>query len=373
MAEEQYKIKVQNVTKEYDLFKTQTDKLKSFFSINNKNVPHFWSLMGVSFTVKPGEALGIIGVNGSGKSTISNIISGIIPQTTGQVDVKGDTSIVAINSGLKKNLTGRENIRLKSLMQGLTNQEIDAMMDDIISFADIGDFVDQPVKSYSSGMKSRLGFAIAVHIKPDILIIDEALSVGDDTFYQKCVDKISDFRKEGKTIVFVSHALKQVELLCDRVAWINYGKLKQIGPTEEVISEYRKFTTWFKKLTKKEKKQFEKKQKDIQKTFDINAYEKEVVNETEAANPSDKNVPSEINHRFYGSVLSEKMTWSAKLMTFLVAVAVIFFCLVNVSGHPISHIVEKPASLFKPTKVLEVPNNRTHTTKIVYKKTHDKK
>ncbi|UQS86949.1 ABC transporter ATP-binding protein [Nicoliella spurrieriana] len=372
MAEEQYKIKVQNVTKEYDLFKTQTDKLKSFFSINNRNVPHFWSLMGVSFTVKPGEALGIIGVNGSGKSTISNIISGIIPQTTGQVDVKGDTSIVAINSGLKKNLTGRENIRLKSLMQGLTNPEIDEMMDDIISFADIGDFVDQPVKSYSSGMKSRLGFAIAVHIKPDILIIDEALSVGDDTFYQKCVDKISEFRKEGKTIVFVSHALKQVELLCDRVAWINYGKLKEIGPTEAVIKQYRQFTAWFKKLSKKDKKKFEKQQKDIQKHFDINAYEQEVVKQTAAEHPDDHNVSGEVKHRFYSSVISEKMTLSSKILSFAVALAVVFFCLVNVSGHRISHVVAKPASLFKPTKVLEVPNNRTHETKLVYKNHHQK-
>ncbi|MHA8262623.1 ABC transporter ATP-binding protein [Lactobacillaceae bacterium Melli_B3] len=368
MAEEQYKIKVENVTKEYDLFKTQTDKLKSFFSINNKNVPHFWSLMGVSFTVKPGEALGIIGVNGSGKSTISNIISGIIPQTTGKVDVKGDTSIVAINSGLKKNLTGRENIRLKSLMQGLTNPEIDEMMDDIISFADIGDFVDQPVKSYSSGMKSRLGFSIAVHIKPDILIIDEALSVGDDTFYQKCVDKITDFKKEGKTIVFVSHALKQVELLCDRVAWINYGKLKQIGPTESVIKEYRGFTSWFKKLTKKEKKKFETEQKDIQKHFDINDYERSVINEESAAHPDDKNVKNEVNQRFYGSVLSEKMSIPSRIVTTLVGLAVIFFCLVNISGHRISHVIEHPASLVKPTKVLEVPNNRTHKTKIVYEK-----
>ncbi|MEJ6400291.1 ABC transporter ATP-binding protein [Nicoliella lavandulae] len=376
MAEEQYKIKVQNVTKEYDLFKTQTEKLKSFFSINNKNVPHFWSLMGVSFTVKPGEALGIIGVNGSGKSTISNIISGIIPQTTGEVDVKGDTSIVAINSGLKKNLTGRENIRLKSLMQGLTNSEIDTMMDDIISFADIGDFVDQPVKSYSSGMKSRLGFSIAVHIKPDILIIDEALSVGDDTFYQKCVDKISEFRNEGKTIVFVSHALKQVELLCDRVAWINYGKLKQIGPTEEVIKEYRKFTAWFKKLSKKDKKKFETEQKDIQKHFDINKYEQSVIKAETDAHPDEKNVANVVNHRFYGSVLREKMSWLSKGVTALVALAIVFFCLVNVSGHTVTHVFAKPASLFKPTKVLEVPNNRTHKTKIVYEnktKKHHKK
>ncbi len=281
MAEENYKIKVQNVTKEYDMFKTQSDKLKSFFSLSKKNkIHHFWSLMGISFTVQPGEALGIIGVNGSGKSTISNIISGIIPQTTGQVDVRGDTSIVAINAGLRKNLTGRENIRMKSLMQGLTNRQIDDMMDDIIAFADIGDFVDQPVKDYSSGMRSRLGFSIAVHIKPDILIIDEALSVGDDTFYQKCVDKIDQFKEEGKTIIFVSHSLKQVRLLCDRVAWINYGKLRKIGPMEEVVSEYQKFIKWFKSLSKKEKKQFQKKKKRFKRTLILISIKKKLLRNT---------------------------------------------------------------------------------------------
>ena len=147
--ENDYKVKVENVTKEYELFKTQSEKLRSFFSLSKKPVPHFWSLMGITLTIQPGETMGLIGVNGSGKSTISNIISGIIPQTTGYVDVRGETSIVAIHAGLRSNLTGRENIRLKSLMQGLTNEEIDELMPDIIAFADIGDFVDQPVKSLS--------------------------------------------------------------------------------------------------------------------------------------------------------------------------------------------------------------------------------
>lgn len=343
---EDYKIKVQNVTKEYDLFKTQADKLKSFFSIKT-DVPHFWSLMGVSFEVRPGEALGLIGVNGSGKSTISNIISGIIPQTTGYVDVKGDTSIVAISAGLRKNLTGRENIRLKSLMQGLTNEEIDALMDDIVSFADIGDFVDQPVKSYSSGMKSRLGFSIAVHINPDILIIDEALSVGDDTFYQKCVDKIADFKEQGKTIIFVSHSLKQIEFLCDRVAWINYGKLRMIGETQEVTTKYREFIEWFKKLSKKDKAKFEAEQKQIQKDFDINEYQRQVTEEEQAQHPDDKHVAAKVKKRFYGSVISEKMPKISVLFTWLVTIATLFFCLVNVSGHPLSHIIEHPASIVK--------------------------
>ncbi len=141
-----YKIMVQNVTKEYDLFKTQSEKLRAFFALNRKPVPHFWSLMGISLKIMPGETLGLIGVNGSGKSTLSNIISGIIPQTTGYVDVRGDTSIIAIGAGLRGNLTGLENIRLKALMQGLTNEEIDGLMDDIVSFADIGDFLYQPLR-----------------------------------------------------------------------------------------------------------------------------------------------------------------------------------------------------------------------------------
>ena len=181
----EYKVEVKNVTKEYDLYKTKSDQLKNFFSLGKVDVPHFWSLKGVSLSIKAGETLGIIGINGSGKSTLSNIISGIIPQTTGSVEVRGDTSIIAIGAGLKRNLTGAENIRLKGLMQGLSIQEIEDLKSSIIDFADIGNFIDQPVKDYSTGMRSRLGFAIAVHINPDIIIIDEALSVGDDTFYSK--------------------------------------------------------------------------------------------------------------------------------------------------------------------------------------------
>ncbi|MCH5462140.1 ABC transporter ATP-binding protein [Lactobacillus sp. LC28-10] len=344
-----YKIMVQNVTKEYDLFKTQSEKLRAFFALNRKPVPHFWSLMGVSLKVMPGETLGLIGVNGSGKSTLSNIISGIIPQTTGIVDVRGETSIIAIGAGLRGNLTGLENIRLKALMQGLTNEEIDGLMDDIVSFADIGDFLYQPVKSYSSGMKSRLGFSIAVHVNPDILIIDEALSVGDDTFYQKCVDKITEFKAEGKTIIFVSHSLKQVEMLCDRVAWIHYGNLKEVGDTAPIVSDYREFVKWFKNLSKKEKKQFQLRMKEAQKAFDIDAFQASVVEERQKQNPTEQNVAGKVKKDFYGSVISEKMTLSSRLLTLAVVLLLVFTCWTNLSGHSLSEVVSNPTTLVHPT------------------------
>lgn len=344
-----YKIKVQNVTKEYDLFKTQSEKLRAFFAINQKPVPHFWSLMGISLDIKPGETLGLIGVNGSGKSTLSNIISGIIPQTTGVVDVRGDTSIIAIGAGLRGNLSGLENIRLKALMQGLTNEEIDQLMDDIVSFADIGDFLYQPVKSYSSGMKSRLGFSIAVHVNPDILIIDEALSVGDDTFYQKCVDKISEFKAEGKTIIFVSHSLKQIEMLCDRVAWIHYGTLKEVGETAPIVKDYRAFVKWFKGLDKKQKKQFQRKMKEAQKAFDIDAYQASVVEERQKQSPDEKNVAAKVKKDFYGSVISEKMSLRSRILTWVVLLAFVMVCWVNISGHSLTEVLSNPTSLIQPT------------------------
>ncbi|RRK11418.1 ABC transporter ATP-binding protein [Lactiplantibacillus garii] len=350
-----YKIKVQNVTKEFDLFKTRSDQLKAFFSISNQPIPEFWALKGISLEVAPGETLGLIGVNGSGKSTLSNIISGVIPQTTGVVDVRGDTSIVAINSGLRGQLTGMENIRLKALMMGLTNKEIDAMLDDIIAFADIGDFVYQPVKSYSSGMKSRLGFAIAVHINPDILIIDEALSVGDDTFYQKCVEKIQQFKKEGKTIIFVSHSLKQIEIMCDRVAWIQYGDLKQIGPTKEVVAEYRKFIKWFKALSKKDKKKYQTDAKKKQKAFKIDEYEQQVTAERQQADPQNPHVAKEVHKDFYGGVISETMSWGNRILTTVVGVVVVLLMLVNVSGHSLTSVVQHPSQVLHPTTTLKGP------------------
>lgn len=347
---EEYKIKLRNVTKEYDLYRTKSEKLKAFFNLTkHDSIPHFWSLKGVSLTIYKGESVGIIGVNGSGKSTMSNIISGIIPQTTGFVDVRGDTSIVAISAGLKRSLTGLENIRLKGLMQGLSFEEIAAVRDDIIEFADIGDFIDQPVKDYSSGMRSRLGFAIAVHINPDILIIDEALSVGDDTFYQKCLDKIEQFKKEGKTILFVSHSLKQVEMLCDRTAWIHFGDLRMLGETKEVVAAYRKFSSDFKKKSAKGRSEYQKAKKQLQLTFDVDAYETQIANETrEKMGLSDHEARKQTHKLFYGEVLPSKMTTTSKWLVLLAVFLMFFFAMVTVSGRSVTKSITDPTVLLHP-------------------------
>ncbi|EOB3524448.1 ABC transporter ATP-binding protein [Enterococcus faecalis] len=224
-----------------------------------KRYQYFEALNEITFSFEPGQCIGLVGLNGSGKSTLANILAGHLKETSGEVKFNGTTSLLAINSGLKPNLTGLENIRLKMLLMGFTNKEIIHRIDKVIEFTELYDFINKPLKQYSSGMRAKLGFGIAIQTDPDILIIDEALSVGDQTFYKKCLDEIEKFKQRKKTIFFVSHATSQIRDIADVVAWIHYGKLKKFGECKSVCLEYSKFIHHFNKLNQKEKSGYQKK------------------------------------------------------------------------------------------------------------------
>lgn len=267
------KVIFKDVSKSYKLYKKQSDKVVELLTSKKVN-EDFHAVKNVSFTIYDGDVVGIVGLNGAGKSTLSNLIAQIIPPTSGDIIIKGETSLISISVGLNNQLSGLENIRLKCLMHGISNSRINELLPKIIEFADIGKFIDQPVKSYSSGMKSKLGFAISVHTDPDILIIDEALSVGDQTFYQKCIDKMNEFKEQGKTIIFISHSASQVKSFCNKVIWMNYGQIEMYDESDVVIEKYNEFAKWFNSLTKSEKNQYRKEKLDAQYFSDQKSYTK---------------------------------------------------------------------------------------------------
>lgn len=254
---EEYAVVVKNISKVYKVYNSQKDKLKDFLLPGGYG-KNFYALKNVSFAVSKGDCVGLVGVNGSGKSTLAKILCEITKPSSGYININGETAMIAISSGLNPALTGIENIELKGMMIGLDKKQIEQIKSEIIEFADIGEFIYQPVKSYSSGMKSRLGFAISVNIDPDILVIDEALSVGDSTFTQKCLDKMNEFRSSGKTIFFVSHSSSQVESFCNKALWLEYGRMKAYGTVEEVMPMYKNFVTTFNKMSSEEQKRYKK-------------------------------------------------------------------------------------------------------------------
>lgn len=200
----------------------------------------FWALNDVSLTVGGGETLGLIGHNGSGKSTLLKCIGGILQPTKGQIVTRGRlASLLELGAGFHHDLTGRENVYLNGSILGLSRRDLDARFDDIVGFAELEQFIDQPVKTYSSGMFVRLGFAVAVNVEPDILLVDEVLAVGDEAFQARCLDRIREFQREGRTIVFVTHGVDLVRQICDRAAVLNAGKLVALGEPAEAVRRFR--------------------------------------------------------------------------------------------------------------------------------------
>lgn len=320
--ENEIKVSASYVTKKYSMNNKKSNKTISFSKKSQEKKSEFWALCGISFEVRAGETVGIIGTNGSGKSTLSNIIAGSAAPTSGEIKINGKTSIIAIGSGLKNELTGRENVKLKCLLSGMSNKEIDEVMDEIILFADLGDFIDQPLKTYSSGMRSRLGFSISVHHNPDILIIDEALSVGDDTFYQRCLDKMKEFKDQGKTIFFVSHSRPQILNFCEKVMWIHEGKLKSFGPALEILNEYREYSKWYKALSKKEKIAQRKEHKIARQSFDLNHYCEEVKKDHTTTIEDER-----LEEMFYPTSTSTEMSLGYKLMISVVSLSLVLLAI----------------------------------------------
>ena len=198
------------------------------------------ALSDVSFTVARGETFGVIGPNGSGKSTLLKLVAGLFKPTSGQLTVDGKVSaLIELGAGFHPEISGRENVVINGVMLGLTRREIERKLPEIVAFSGLEDFIDEPVKTYSSGMYVRLGFAVAVHVDPDILVVDEVLAVGDEAFAHRCLDTIAEFSRRGKTIFFVSHSLVLVEELCDRVLYLEGGRVKGLGDPREMLASYR--------------------------------------------------------------------------------------------------------------------------------------
>jgi ABC-type polysaccharide/polyol phosphate transport system ATPase subunit len=236
-------IRVNDVTKIYKMYDNPKDRFKEALGIGHKQYyKDFYALNKVTFEVGKGEIVGIVGRNGSGKSTILKILTGVLTPTEGRVELDGKVSaLLELGAGFNMEYTGMKNIYLNATMMHVSREEIEKKIPDILAFADIGDYIHQPVKTYSSGMFVRLAFAVAINVDPDILIVDEALAVGDTRFQLKCMDKFIEFMEAGKTILFVSHDVNSIKRFCNRAIWLNQGELIMDGNTDEVTDRYLDF------------------------------------------------------------------------------------------------------------------------------------
>ncbi len=239
---EEFAVRATKIEKRYKLYERNRDRMLDALGLSGKRerFKFHYALKGVDFEVKKGETVGIIGTNGSGKSTLLKILTGVLTPTSGEVEVNGRISaLLELGAGFNMDYNGIENIYLNGTMMGFSKDEIDKKIDDILAFADIGDYVYQPCKTYSSGMFVRLAFAVSINIDPEILIVDEALSVGDVFFQAKCYRKFEEFKKKGKTILFVSHDLSSISRYCDRVYLLNSGEMIGNGSPKEMIDKYK--------------------------------------------------------------------------------------------------------------------------------------
>ncbi len=239
-------ISVKELTKVYALYDKPIDRLKEALNPFRKNYHHeFYALKDVSFEIKKGETVGIIGKNGAGKSTLLKMITGVLTPTSGEVKVNGKiASLLELGAGFNPEMTGIENIYLNGSIMGFSKEEIDTKVDSILEFADIGEFINQPVKMYSSGMFARLAFSVAINVEPDVLIVDEALSVGDARFQNKCIRKMEEIGNAGTTILFVSHDTQAVNKFCHRVIWLDKGQIRDQGESAKILEDYISFMTY---------------------------------------------------------------------------------------------------------------------------------
>jgi len=239
-------IKVDHVYKSFNVYYDRANTLKErlLFLARNKRKEKRQILNDINLEIKQGETVALIGVNGSGKSTLLKLMTQIIFPNKGTIETKGKlTSLLELGAGFHPDFSGRENIYFNSSIFGLTRKEIDSRLEQIIEFSELREFIDNPVRTYSSGMYMRLAFSVAINVDADILLIDEILSVGDQHFQEKCFNKMRELRKENKTMVFVTHSMESVKNLCDRAIWLDNGKIRMDGNTKEVVDEYLRVTT----------------------------------------------------------------------------------------------------------------------------------
>lgn len=228
------------VSKSYPIYRSPAARLKELLTFNRLSFHEdFWALRDIEFDIHRGETFCVIGENGSGKSTLLQLLAGILAPTSGTVNVRGRVAaLLELGSGFNPEFTGRDNVYLNAAILGLTHKQIDERYPAIEAFAEIGDFINQPVKTYSSGMTVRLAFSVAIHVDPEILLVDEALAVGDIYFRQRCMRKVHELRKRGVTIVFVSHSMGDVKAIGDRTLWLDKGHIRDVGPTDVVVARY---------------------------------------------------------------------------------------------------------------------------------------